>query len=191
MPFDSATSIARPIARHETLAEVLERHGIVPVAAEDLAEHKAAQVTAYGPNFWYRHQGLLVLGLLVPVVGAAVTGGIAQSFGHVSPALPWYVSLGWMCLLLPLFTTGVLRLRAGAHWEERWVLPASLDRLSVPPAIAGHARRLQQDAPGSALMLGELIEERAVLDPYLLLVRGTERICLGIWDGDRVIACAE
>jgi hypothetical protein len=187
MPFDAATLLAR----QQTLAEMLEQYGIAPVSGEDLDEHKAAQVTAYGPNFWYRHQGLLVLGLLVPVVGAAVTGGIAQSFGQVSPALPWYVSLGWMCLLLPLFTTGVLRLRAGAHWEERWVLPASLDRLGVPPAIAGHARQLQQDAPGSALMLGELVEERAVLDPYLLLVRGTERICLGIWDGDRVIACAE
>jgi hypothetical protein len=187
MPFDSATSVVR----HETLGEVLEHQGIVPVPWEDLAAHKAAQIKAYGPNFWYRHQSLLLIGLLVPVVGAAVTGGLAQSFGRVSPALPWYVSLAWMCLLLPLFTTGILRLRAGAHWEERWVLPASLDRLGVPPAIAAPARRLQQGAPGAALMLGELIEERAVLDPYLLLVRGNERICLGIWEGDRVIACAE
>ena len=52
------------------------------------------------------------------------------------------------------------------------------------------ARALQKQVPGSALILGELVQERAVLDPYLLLVRGGERVCLGIWDGNTIVARA-
>jgi hypothetical protein len=40
------------------------------------------------------------------------------------------------------------------------------------------------------VILGELIRESIVLDPYLLLVRGQERICLGVWDDRGIIASA-
>jgi hypothetical protein len=38
--------------------------------------------------------------------------------------------------------------------------------------------------------LGELLQEEVVLDPYLLLRCGGERVCLGIWDERRIIAAA-
>jgi hypothetical protein len=40
------------------------------------------------------------------------------------------------------------------------------------------------------MILGELLQQQVVLDPYLLIVYGNERICLGIWDGRRIIAAA-
>ena len=41
-----------------------------------------------------------------------------------------------------------------------------------------------------SLILGELLQEQVVLDPYLLLRYRGERVCLGIWDGRRVVAAA-
>jgi hypothetical protein len=39
-------------------------------------------------------------------------------------------------------------------------------------------------------VLGELPREEVVLDPYLLLEHDRQSICLGIWDGRRIIAAA-
>ena len=33
--------------------------------------------------------------------------------------------------------------------------------------------------------------DTTVLDPYLLIEFGDERVCLGIWDGEEVIASVE
>ena len=52
------------------------------------------------------------------------------------------------------------------------------------------ARALHRDLPGSTLILGELLQEEVVLDPYLLLEFDGECVCLGIWDGARIIASA-
>ena len=60
----------------------------------------------------------------------------------------------------------------------------------MPLRIALLARDLRREAPGSILVLGELVQQEVVLDPYLLLERDGERVCLGIWDGRRIIAAA-
>jgi hypothetical protein len=65
-----------------------------------------------------------------------------------------------------------------------------LAEIGVPMRIARLARDLHREAPGSAMILGELLQQQVVLDPYLLIVYGNERICLGIWDGRRIIAAA-
>ena len=65
-----------------------------------------------------------------------------------------------------------------------------LIELGVPSRIALLARELWREAPGSILVLGELLQQEVVLDPYLLLERDEERVCLGIWDGRRIIAAA-
>jgi hypothetical protein len=83
---------------------------------------------------------------------------------------------------------GVFRLSAGARWEERSIAPEMLTRLGVPLPIARLSRVLQRQAVGSETVLGELLQEEVVLDPYLLLTRGEERVCLGIWDGRRIVA---
>ncbi len=186
MPFD--TTLLAP--RLDPLAEALDRRNIMPVDPATLAAHKQAQLERFGPSFWYRHQGMLLLGLLVPFLGIAAASGLAQGMRPFSASLPCFLSLGWMCLIPLLFVSGLFRLRSGSHWEERWVSTTALDRLGVPEPIALLARELRRDVPGAALILGELVQDRAVLDPYLLLVRGRERICLGIWDGGKIVAKA-
>ena len=123
MPFDAAIASRRSA----TLSEILENHGIVPVPWERLAAHKQSQLEAHPPSFWYRHQGLLRVGVFVSFIAVAPISALTAYF---SSFLPCFVGFGWLVLLLPAVAT--LRLRAGAHWEEHLVLESSLGRIGVP-----------------------------------------------------------
>lgn len=187
MPFDAMVAVTR----QRTVSEALERHGLTQVAWEVLAAHKQAQLEKFGPSFWYRHQAAVSMGLVVasPVVGA-FAGAINGFTGH-SSALTIGSSFAWMCLVAVLTGVGLIRLRAGSHWRERWIPAGLLGDLGVPEPIAATARLLRRDLPGATLILGELMREEVVLDPYLLLEYGDERVCLGIWEDGEVIACAQ
>ena len=112
----------------------------------------------------------------------AMSGGFS---GH-SGVLAITGSFVWMCMVALLTGTGIIRLRAGSHWEEREV-PACGD---IPEPIARVARLLRDELPGSRLILGELKRQETVLDPYLLVEHNGECVCLGIWENNEVIACA-
>lgn len=186
MPFDALVAPSR----EKSLREILADQGIRPVSLESLTAHKQAQVERFAPSFWYRHQALLPTALLGSVAGMAASGGLAQQIGHGSP-WPSILTLGWMCVIAMLIGAGVFRVRAGSHWEERWVPVGWLEDLGVPERIATVARTMYRETPGSALIMGELIQEEVVLDPYLLLERDGEMVCLGIWEDDHIVACAD
>lgn len=187
MPFDAMVAVTR----QRTVSETLERHELVPVAWGALAAHKQSQLEKFGPSFWYRHQAALSMALVVasPAVGAIA--GAIQGFTAHSSALTIGSSFAWMCMVAVITGTGLIRLRAGSHWRERWIAVGLLGELGVPEPIAAAARTLQRDIPGSTLILGELIREETVLDPYLLLKYGDECVCLGIWEDGKVVASAE
>jgi hypothetical protein len=186
MPFDALVAPEQT----KSLSEVLDDRGITPVSREALAAHQQAQLEKFAPSFWYRHQALLPTALLASVGCMAATGGMAHRLDG-SSLLPSWLTLAWMCVIGLLIGAGVFRVRAGSHWEERWIPTDWLDELGVPAPIARLARSLHRATPGSVLIIGELLEERVVLDPYLLLERDGETVCLGIWDGGHIIACAE
>jgi hypothetical protein len=93
-----------------------------------------------------------------------------------------------MCLVAMLTGTGLVKLRAGASWQERRVTADELDELRLPSQIATVARSIQRMVPDTTITLGELKRHEAVLDPYLVLEHQDWRICLGIWEGAKVIA---
>ena len=185
MPFDALVAPARQMSLREILAD----HDTSPVSLEALAAHKQAQVERFAPSFWFRHQALLPTALLGSVAGMAASGGVAQQLQNGSP-WPSVLTLGWMCVIGMLIGAGVFRVRAGSHWEERWVPIGWLEDLGVPERIAALARTMHREAPGSALILGELIQDEVVLDPYLLLERDGDLVCLGIWEDGQIVACA-
>ena len=185
MPFDALLAPVRP----RLLSEVLDDHAISPVAWQRLADHKQAQLAKFAPSFWFQHQTWLPVGLLGSVGCMAMTGGLANG-GLPGSVLPSWLTLAWMCVIALLVMFGVFRAHGGSHWEERWVPGGALGGLGVPESIAAMARALHRDLPGSTLILGELLQEEVVLDPYLLLEFDGECVCLGIWDGARIIASA-
>lgn len=175
MPFDALLAPQRP----RLLADILSDWGIRPVPLETLAAHRQAQLERFAPSFWHQHQTWLPVGLIGSVVCMALTGGASS-----------WLSLFWLGVMTLLIVFGVFRVSGGARWEERFVAPGSLIEVGVPLAIARLAYDLQNEANGSELILGELLREEVVLDPYLLLRCRGERVCLGVWDGRRVIATA-
>jgi hypothetical protein len=185
MPFDALVAPARP----RLLADVLSEQGLAPVNWQTLTEHKRAQLETFKPSFWHQHQTWLPVGLIGSVGCMAASGGFAN---RIMPAsmLPSWLALGWMCVIAMLVVFGVFRGHAGSQWQEQWVAGGWLRALGVPEPIAAIALSLHRDAPGSTLILGELVQEEVVLDPYLLLARDGELVCLGIWDNGRIIACA-
>ncbi|HME24239.1 MAG TPA: hypothetical protein VKI44_23395 [Acetobacteraceae bacterium] len=183
MPFDALLAPTQP----RLLAEILGEYRARPVPLEALAAHKQTQLERFAPSFWHQHQTWLPVGLIGSVFCMAMSGGIANG---VLPGslLPSWLSLFWLGVMTLLIVFGVFRVSAGARWEERVVAAEMLNGLGVPVPIARLARDLQREAPGSALILGELLQQEVVLDPYLLLELGNERICLGIWDERRIVA---
>ena len=180
MPFDAL--LAPPL-----LAEILDEYGATPVPLEALAAHKQAQLERFAPSFWHQHQTWLPVGLIGSVFCMAMSGGIANG-ALPGSLLPSWLSLFWLGVMTLLIVFGVFRVSAGARWEERCVVPDALIDLGVPMSIAAMAADLQRAMPGSELILGELLRNEVVLDPYLLLDHLGERICLGIWDESRIIA---
>lgn len=185
MPFDALLVPVRP----RPLSAVLEEYGVEPVSFDVLAAHKRAQLERFAPSFWHHHQTWLPVGLVGSVGCMAASGGVANNLLPGSLLSSW-LSLGWMGVLGLLVVFGVFRVSAGATWEERRVAPELLGQVGVPTEIARLARVLCRHLPDATLILGELVQEEVVLDPYLLLQWEGQRICLGIWDGTTVLAAA-
>jgi hypothetical protein len=185
MPFDALLLPVRP----RPLAEVLDEHGAVPVPLEVLATHKRAQLERFAPSFWHQHQTWLPIGLVGSVGCMAASGGLANSLMPGS-LLPSWLSLGWLSVIGLLILFGVFRVTAGASWQERTVVPELLDQVGVPSRIARLAGGLCRDVPHATLILGELVREEVVLDPYLLMECDGNYVCLGIWDGAAIVAAA-
>jgi hypothetical protein len=188
MPFDAP--IALVPSRPTPLFAAFARHGLTPVAPALLAAHKLAQQRRFGPSYWYRRRGLLLALLMGPLplllIGAEVVEGLGL---HVPPPVAWAVAAVMLGMPM-LVVTGQVRLRAGAYWQERRLAPSQLKKVGVPEPVAALAREMQGDVPGSVLILGELVRNHVVLDPYLLIARGGEQACLGVWDGEEIIARA-
>jgi hypothetical protein len=184
MPFDALPAPPEP----RTLAQVLDDRRIVPVGWSSLAAHNQAQLARYQPSFWQRHEAWLPIALVGSVGCMAAGGGLTHQIEAATSLLSWSPTLIWMGSFALLIVFGVFRVHPGAYWQERIVPVEDLDRLGVPTEIAATTRTLHRDLPGSELILGELIQQEVVLDPYLILACNTEMACLGIWDDQGVIA---
>ncbi|MBN8901634.1 MAG: hypothetical protein J0H57_11425 [Rhodospirillales bacterium] len=180
MPFDA------PIA--PALTGLPDHRAVVPVATRVLEAHRKAQLRRFGPNAWHRHRrsvAAVLLGLM-GMMGASAAWAPAGLPRLLGCALPFLVLAGFAVLV----AAGRLRMRGGAEWQERWIAPAALAAAGVPAEIAGLARRMQAERPAARLVLGELVEDAAVLAPYLLLEQDGARVCLGIWDETGIVARA-
>ena len=187
MPFDALIALPEP----GTLAQALADRCIVPIRWASLAAHKQAQLARFRPSFWQRHEAWLPIALVGSVGCMAASGGLVHRMMTADSLLSWSPTLIWMGCFALLIVFGVFRVRAGAHWQERNVPVEDLAGLEVPEDVAMMARALCRDLPRSELILGELVREEVVLDPYLILRCDQQMACLGIWDETGVIACAD
>ena len=176
MPFDGRTAA---LTIPNTLAAALTQSGIEPIESYVLDAHKAEELHRHPAGWFYRHRvavQIAILALLIAVlVGVLALASLEHSVVGFAAAV---------ILLGAVIAQSVLPVRGPALWRERTIN----DLRTVHPLLRDSARRLQQHLPGVSFTLGELIQDRITLDPYLVAEYGEDRAVLGIWDGDTLIA---
>jgi len=178
MPLDATSQVVT----RSRLAAALAVRDITPVTTPALDAHKRAQLRRFRPSFWHQHRLALAAALLLSIVCLGAAAGMTDGLVTEPRWLPLYLATAWMVLVTLAAAGGAFRLTEGPQWEERWLPVGWLRRAGVPEQIADLAEAVHRAVPGSALILGELVQQAAVLDPYLLIEHEGEQVCLGIWD---------
>ena len=101
--------------------------------------------------------------------------------------------MGWVMLSSALLFVSALvvtlasRVVEPAYWVE--TIPNALD--GIPAQLAAIALDIKTRHFGSYLLVGKLIQNEVLLDPYLVVqTRHGDEIVIGIWDGEKIIASA-
>jgi hypothetical protein len=188
MPFDAAGFTVET-----TLDDFLKRLGITPVPMAQLLAHKKQQLRRNPPSLFATPKPFLFCGMLGCFTGLVLhwLTGNPMGAGVVVVA-----TLLGMCTLAASFfvasaivgITG-MRLRGRAYWKEAYSAMC-FDR-AIPEPIREVVQRVRRSLPENGLIVtGELIQNEAVIDPYVVVHLNGQRACLGIWLDDKVIACA-
>ena len=175
MPFDGLRLAWLP----EDMTAALAASGLRPVDPVLLEHHKAEQVRQHPASWVYRHSGAVLAAQGAMLLLAAGAFCALSSFGHPE----WATSLGLLAVALMMMPL-MMRVRGPARWQER-----RLDGLEeVHPMVRARAAQLSRQLPEATYAIGELIQDRVTLDPYLVAEHRGKRVILGIWDGGSLIA---
>jgi hypothetical protein len=178
MPFDGQNAA---LVIPDGLEVALIESRIDTVESHILDAHKTEELRLHPAGWFYRHR--------VAVQITTITLLSAGTVGAFGLFIAVNMALGIWLLMLTLglaIAQSTIPVRGPALWRER-----ALDDLSaVHPNVRASAERLREHLPQISFRLGELIQDRATLDPYLVAEYGDEHAVLGIWNGDKLIAPA-
>ena len=178
MPLDGANFV---IPAQQVLDAAAAAGELRPPPAAFLERHKEEQLNQHRAGWVYRHRRPIEVALAL-VMLAGVIGFFVLFSTHLPVAGCAAGVVGLAAATAPMLA----RVQGPARWRER----ADPDLVDVHPTVREQAHRLQQHLPEVGFTVGELFRERVTLDPYLVAEFEGARIVLGIWEGDRVIACA-
>jgi hypothetical protein len=188
MPFD-----ATGFTVETTLDELLKRLGVTPVPMAQLVAHKKEQLRLNPPSLFATPKPFVLCGMLG---GFAALGSHLLSGETAGAGMVLLIMLASLCAMASSFfiasaIVGIagMRLMGRAYWREAYS-SACFDPAIPEPIreVVQHVRR--HIPPNGLVMTGELIQNEAVIDPYVTVHLNGQRACLGIWLDDKVIACA-
>jgi hypothetical protein len=178
MPFDGAN---RASTAQELLEAAMSAGGLRLIDPSILDDYKAEQVRRHSPSWIYRHRGGVQLAQAVALMAGLVSFITLFS----SDRYAWGLGVAMLT-----FGLAVAPMLVPVRGPARWKIRVDVDFRTLPAEIRDAALRLQAQLPGVGFRLGELFQDRVNLDPYLIAdYRGAQAV-LGIWEGERVIACA-
>jgi len=133
--------------------------------------------------------GLLSILLSLPTAFFAAAHG-----EHLQAALYGTIALlGGSCIWVldrtRVFSSTGRKLKGPAYWVEDSMSFAAYRAAdqAVPASINDSVFRVARALPNARIIVGELRQDSAVIDPYLIICYGDERAIIGIWDDDGVI----
>jgi hypothetical protein len=196
MPFDGLLKAYAVDLNRCSIDVLLASRGIQPVPGDVLEQHKAEQILKHPPSFFYRHPALHRVAVLASCVATMASIAAFMSCQITPPSNAAIAALA--AVMAFLLTTVELvvfaRARHPASWRET---PLDRNRAAalLPPPVLDLVDRVD-GAAGVKFLVGTLYQEDVALDPYIIAekydhaTKTTTRACLGIWDGDQIIAIA-
>jgi hypothetical protein len=176
MPFDGRNAI---LATRQSLVAAMFASRVEPVDPDVLVQHKADELRRHPAGWFYRHSVAVQITTLVLLLAGTIAS-FAVAFA-MHPAM----GIGAGLAILALATVqSAVPVRGPALWRERTINELG----AVHPIVRDSALRLQEQLPEVKFRLGELIQDRTTLDPYLIAEYRGERAVLGIWDDATLIA---
>jgi hypothetical protein len=178
-----------------TLAYHLRTLGIRPVPLAVLEAHKAEQlrlnpphvmatIKPYAATFLVSTFGYLAQAKFLCQANLDVVTIVMMTVaGLITTLLAWVIitmafsRYGWEMLGRAQWVDSAINIQ-GRSW-------------STPRPILTVALRLKECCPNVKFVQGDLIQNDISLDPYLIAELDGERICLGIWDGFKIVASAD
>jgi len=176
MPFDGQNAA---LTIPDSLRAALIESAVETIEPLVLDAHKAQELRRHPASWFYRNRVALQIARLVLML--SVFAAVLALASVEQPVMGLVLAV---VLLGAVIAQSTIPVRGPAVWQER----AIKDLGAVHPAVRASARRLQERLPGVSFRLGELIQDRVTLDPYLIAEYATERAVLGIWDDDRLIS---
>jgi hypothetical protein len=187
MPFDALTT-------HLTLADAARRLGIVSIPRGVLDDHKQKELRKHPGSWWYYHTdlaaALLFFGFFISMFTAFATLIVslgALLAGHVMSGLAFLgIGVAATVVFNRICASGVLTgrgvdIKGPAFWREYNGIGMA-HYLRAPAEMLDYAKRLQRMMPGTEIVVGELLQNKISLDPYLLVRDANDEVILAIWD---------
>lgn len=189
-----------PLDMRETrLADIASWHGVKPVPSDTLRAHIQTEFNKHRGSWWFRHPDLgtsLAIGsfLFSGMAGiVCVAGTIIAAHNYNGDAAGIWGSgflVFWgICTWITtkgFFSVRGVKVYGPALWREFEVYHLRTTT-NIPESIRDKAAILLREVPDAQIILGKLIRDSVVIDPYLVLRRGQDEICLGIWDDTGIL----
>ena len=181
MPFDPVYRSFEHHRPEHDLDRAIASLGIQAIPSELLQRHKLEQLGRHPPGWIHAHQVAIrftqSLALAIGLLGFAMLRAVG------APSLAFATMVGMVAVVLvPM----LVRSQGPASWRER----LDRDLVNVHPELRHVALNIRRVLPDVAFYVGELRQDRVLLDPYLIAECRGQRAILGIWDGEALIAKA-
>jgi hypothetical protein len=165
--------------------------GIIPVPAAVLDAHKKAEVAKHPGGVIARYQRPIRNVICVTVLGILAADLIFTmcTVRDVEFNRFLFIQIGVVLALIGLMLPLELRVKGPAEWRSTFTTVLDSD---IPVSLRDMADAIRAAKPGCRFEVGQLMQDKVVLDPYLVVHhRGSpDPVVIGIWDGDKIIASA-
>lgn len=188
MPFDGQLTL-----QQQSLTDIVRSLGKEPISLDFLGAYKQEQLRKHAGSLFYRH-GHKIPGVMLGslVISALLMSGVTllSHNSYVAIAMMSALAMAMASISLMSLMLAGFSVKKPAKWLDRYCYDSEV-RQCVHSRLADFVLEVVEEARrqgcNTIITVGELYQERIMLDPYVTVRMGGETVCLGIWDRNRII----